>query len=209
MSNYIEGDLETADLLIYGTKSQLNEDLVEEQKDNFMSNMLPDSVAFFTKVLQLQKQIAKNRAIQIAKGAFRKVRSLWNENDIRELTTIGDFQNPPEKMKRYIMAEPTVRALWQKQLCDGYDDYCENNRDKSGEELVEYRNVMNGMILTEDDEYDHTFTIYDDPIDNYEPENKISTAEQFEIFNTWQNLRTLIAKGEEDPTSGSNDWLSV
>ena len=140
MTNFIEGDLETADLLIYGTKSQLNEDFVGEQKDNFMSNMLPDSVAFFTNVLQLQKQIAKNRAIQIAKGAFRKVRSLWNEDDIRELTTIGDFQNAPEKMKRYIMAEPTVRALWQKQLCDGYGDYCENNRDKSGEELIEYRN---------------------------------------------------------------------
>ncbi len=112
-------------------------------------------------------------------------------------------------MKRYIMAEPTIRALWQRQLCDGYNDFCEHNRKQSGEELVEYRTVMNGLYVADSDEYAHEMTIYDDPMDVYDVDNNISAAEQFEIHNTWENLRVIIAKGEEDPTSESNGWLST
>ena len=209
MANYIEGDLETADLLIYGTKSQLSEDLIDEQKEKFMDNLFPDSVAFFTKILALQKQMAKNRAIQIAKGAFRKARSLWQDDDIRELKSIGEFQNAPDRMKRFVMAEPTIRALWQRQLCDGYNDFCEYNRDQSGDDLKEYRLVMNGMVITDNEELDHEYVIYDNPLDQMDKADIITTTEQHEIFDSWRNLRTILAKGEEDPTSESNGWLSV
>lgn len=209
MAEFIDGDLETADLLIYGTQSHLSEDLVNNQMNKFMDNLLPSSVAFFTSVMNLQKQMAKNRAIQIAKGAFRKARSLWQENDIRELNDIGDFQHAPDRMKRFIMAEPTIRALWQRQLCDGYNDICEDTRELSGSELKEYRQVMSGMIETDNEDFDHSYTIYDYDEDYLDPKEIITAKEQLDIYSSWQNLRSLIALGEEDPTSETNGWLSV
>lgn len=208
MAEFLNGDLETADLLIYGTQKHLSEDLVNNQMNNFMDNLLPSSVAFFTSMMTLQKQMAKNRAIQIAKGAFRKARSLWQENDIRELKAVGEFQHAPEKMRRFIMAEPTIRALWQAQLCDGYNDLCDDERKLSGDQVGEYRQVMDGVLERQDtdSEYDYIIKQYDDIEDN---KNRISIEEQFDIYSSWQHLKSLIALGEEDPTSETNGWLSV
>ena len=211
MTNFVDGDLETADILIYGTKAYLNEDDVNSQMKDFTKDMLPDSLAFFTKMMLLQKSLARNRALQLADGALRKVRSLWQEDTIRKLDSIGDFQHAPNVMRRFLMAEPTIRALWQKQLCDGYDDIMEDTRGKADNEVQEYRQVMNGMIVSDnlDEDLDHSYTIYDYHEDQLiEPSQRLSSSDQLDIYSSWQALKHYVAVGEEDPTSESNGFLS-
>ncbi len=207
MVDVIDGDLDTVDAVLYGEQNHVNEDIVSSMQKNFMNDMLPSSVAFFTSMFALQKQLSLNRAIDLAKAGTRKIKSLWNDNEIRELQSIGDFQHAPDCMKRFIMAEPTIRAMWLKQLCCGYNDISNYNKDQSGDDLFEYREVMDGVMQMqpEDSKYDYVITHYDYPEDHLE--DRISIYKQFNIYHSWQNLRELIHKGEEDPTSEVNGYL--
>ena len=92
-------------------------------------------------------------------------------------------------MKRYVMANPEMRELYNEEVISGYDglfiDVSEGEDELEWNE--DYLTVMNGVV---DD--DGIATIYDADIELHE-------LEQFNIIDSWNNMLCMIERGI-DPT---------
>ena len=207
MAKFITADLDTFDRIIYGRKLPVSTEYLQRQRESFYNNSTPASAQFLQSAMEMDGRLRRSAAISMAKAAVRKVRSIWDSDAIRTLVNISDFQQAPDSMKRFIMAEPTTRALWQKQMCDGYGDVMEFERELSGEEVLEYRQVTDGIINLSPDDEEYEWECHSYCEEELEEDMKIITSEQMEILETWDNLKGHIEAGEEDPTSPDGGWL--
>lgn len=207
MATIINGDMDMFDQLVHGTIYRVPQEQLQAQEQQFMNSLVPSARGFFQKAWDFTAQMANNRAVHRARAAARKVQSIWETDAIRVLSTIGEFQNAPQSMRRFLMAEPTVRTMWKDQLLDGYDDAMAVTRDESNEDLLEYCQVMDGeMIETpDDDDYAYKFISFHDDILDDEPNLRITHEEKMDIRDSWDNLRNHVLYGDEDPTSPVND----
>lgn len=88
-----------------------------------------------------------------ARAFYRKAKGLCHPNAIIAFDTIPQIQAAKPLMQRYIMAEPEIRDLYHRQLCDGYSDsYVDYEPGKIGEDHYDWRRVMNGIIRDIDDD---------------------------------------------------------
>ena len=106
-------------------------------------------------------------------------------------------------MQRWIMANPDVRKLYHEQRIDGYSDTYEDIHENSiGESHYDYRRVMNGIVVDNDDEeadYGWSSVTYFE--DLAEEDRELRIDEQYDILSSWHYLQRYLAVGKEDPTS--------
>lgn len=139
-------------------------------------------------------------------ATMRKLGQVWASDMIQELETLGQFQHPPQKMRQYIMSEPSVRERFYKQRCEGYaDEYVDRFPGQIGDDDPVYRSVMDG-ILQEDEDGNCFYMDYDT---DYQDEmvEQLEVEEKDLILRTQERLRYFMNKGLEDPTSQYNAQL--
>lgn len=174
-----------------------------------MSNVFVDSGnSFITAATNMYEKFNGLEAMRIAKAAIRKVSHIFQSNSIRSLWEIGDFQQAPIIMQRYILAQPDVRSTWLDQRCDGYSgSYVNMHGNDVGEDHYDYRRVMTGIVqdVIEDGEVNWKSTIYFDQI--VEGDRELTMDEKSDILNTWDAIAYTLKRGKEDPTSSSNALL--
>ena len=174
------------------------------------THMLNQTGQFFmTQAKQVYESIQNSDAARVAKAAKRRLETMWSGNHITELRTIGEMQNAPQVMQRFIMACPEIRELFHKQNCDGYSDtYEDHQTGVIGAEHYDYRRVMDTMDIAGDcEEYDYRCINYDDP-DQFAIDETLTYLDRVAIVNTWDNIRSRLAAGlTEDPTSKFNTSL--
>lgn len=139
-------------------------------------------------------------AYRLANAALRRVTSIWDANEIRALCEIWQVQNAKPVMMEYVMAEPTIRRLYQQGLCEAYGpEYIDHNKSDIGENHVVWQRVNSGMVTigTDEDDFDWHSTTYGNSDDDT-PE--LHFEQQLDIHQTWDTIRDSISKGI-DPTS--------
>ena len=198
MANVIFGDDRVFSAAAYGVQDWRAQEFLAQQYEGLSSQLTAAGQAFFAGAKNIFEELSGSQAMRLARAAGRKVRSLWNSDEIQRLLDIGAMQHAPLTMQRWIMAEPTVRKLYQQQRCDGYGEtYRDMHPGDIGEDHYDYRRVMNGLVV-EDEQGNLTATTYFDELLD-EPE--LTIEEQIEIIDTWDALKAFLRKGEEDPTS--------
>jgi hypothetical protein len=116
------------------------------------------------------------------------------------------MQNASLTMQRWIMAEPTVRTLFHKQLCDGYSDtYVDMYPGRVGEDHYDYRRVMNGVVVPHEERGGDATTYMEDLIPD---DVELDLNDQIDIISSWQFIQAKVAERNEDPTSKYNGTLS-
>lgn len=207
MATVITGDMDMIDAMVHGTISRAPAEYLQQAQQQFLQNVIPAAHGFFEKAWDLQNRMANNRAMYAARGAARKMQSLWQHDAIRTLVTIGEFQNAPQTMRRFIMAQPTVQKMWRNQELDGYGEEFEAEEIIPIEDTLEYRQVMDGeMVETpEDDEFAYEFVCYHSDELEFDKSLILSDIEQHTIRESWRHLEDLILYGDEDPTSETNE----
>lgn len=106
-------------------------------------------------------------------------------------------------MQRYILAEPSLNSLYQKGMCYGYQDTCVMyEENKYGEDCVEYRRVMDGSLIFDDDDEGSVITYSQNDTEMYKED--LDTIDQFNIMKTWENVARMVAEGIDpsDPLLG-------
>ena len=107
-------------------------------------------------------------------------------------------------MARYVMANPTIRTLYQQNKCDGYSDsYTDLYPGTIRDDHYDYQRVMDGVVNfdTQDDRWEiKYYTDYSDQDEELSPEDK------FTILDTWNAACNVIARGL-DPTDPDKDLL--
>ncbi len=201
MAQIIQGDNSTFNALAYGETHPSTLNFIESQLYN-TTNMLTDAGQnFFQGASDIYERLNGSDAILAAKAARRAIGSIWQNQEIKHLTSIDQMQWASLPMQRWIMANPTVREKYHNQTIEGYEgSYNDSQPDAVGEDHYDYRRVMNGILVEKGDDWSSTTYIEDLETEEVE----LTLVEQVDIMDTWENVLTAIRKGGDDPTSRWN-----
>lgn len=153
----------------------------------------------------LFERLSGSGAMRMARAAKRAVGAAWMSNQIQALLDIGQMQHAPAVMQRYIMAEPTLRKRYHQQRLDGYEGtYRDLFPEDIGEEHYDYRRVMDGIVVENDDGSWYADTFVDDLLPD---DDHLDIDQQVDILDTWANMVAKVRQGGSDPTSKWNASL--
>lgn len=144
------------------------------------------------------------------RAAARSVGGMFHPNMIIDLDTISAIQGAKPVMQRYIMAEPGLRKIFHRQLCDGYSDsYVDLEPGKVGMAHYDYRRVMNNIVVpmvhedgTEGWKVTHIVE------DLREGDRELEPDEQFSILYAWE-MAKMAMEAKIDPSDIFNGSLEV
>lgn len=210
MAQIFEGGADLFDALAYGAKPHPGtQQFLSNQVNQFSANLTEAGARFVESAREVYERISNSQALRLAKAAGRRIRGIWQSDEIRALRDIGELQQAPITMQRWVMAQPDLRKLYHSQRCDGYSDtYIDMHPGVRGESHYDYRRVMDGVVVFDDEE---------DPESNYRikwyhedllPEdNELSSEEKVDIIATWDFIAHSLISGKDDPTSRHNAEL--
>lgn len=200
------GDSNTFDALVGG--------LATPELDNYLAGMNHDfsravSGTVMDRIINStassMRSMNTNTVTRTMRSLSRQLDNIWKPDIIRELNDIGELQNAPNPMIRYLMAEPTVRRRYHQNRIAGYDDrYVDLQPGVVGEQHYDYRRVNQGLYQDgPNDEY-RPVQYYDEL---HEDDRELNVEEQMFILSAHERLRAALDAGQEDPTSIYNAAL--
>lgn len=205
MAQIIDGGADLFDALAYGKPHPGTQQFIQSQLESFSNSVTDAGQRFYNNAMNLYERFSGSSAMRYANAARRNIGSIWQSDEIRQLTTIGDLQQAPLTMQRWIMAEPTVRQLYQQQRVEGYvDSYVDTHQGNIGEDHYDYRRVMQGIVV-DDDKDDWSATTYYDEL--LPEDQELLLEEQVDILVSWESVVQKLREGRSDPTSRWNSDL--
>ena len=207
MINVIVGDTNTFTAHAYGVLDPMTVDWCNQRAMAVRETLMPEvRAAFETMKGTVFDSIAYSDVARMAKAASRSLGALWQEDNIRLLSTIGELQHTPATMIPWVMAHPTIRKLYQEQSIAGFDDlYFDPIPHDTDEENQMYRAVRNGVFLPTGNEDEEVAVEY---LAEFEEVGlTLDIYDQQSILDTWEHMLAHIRAGKEDPTSRYNAML--
>lgn len=205
MANVSIGSYDVFNSMVNGVQSRENLSFLEQRLGEFRDRLTDAGRRVADRARELFDSYDFEGIQRQVRAFKRKMEHRWDRNDIRPLRTIGDLQQAGLQMQRWLMANPTVRRMWQKERCDGWSrSYVDMEPGALGESHTDYKKVMNG--LAQQDEEDNTyFVTYFDAIEDGREE--LDLDQQLDIRESWSWIEHYLKQGGDDPTSPTNASL--
>lgn len=144
------------------------------------------------------QHVFNDQAFRIAHAAIRQIQSLWGQDVIQPLNELWQLQNAPNTMVRWLMANPTVRTLYQQERCAAYGErYVDAQPGAIGWDHLDYRLLNNGIVVETEDGWEATNMYVDS--DEYEAA-QLTFQHQRQILAAWSLQDCAVEEGR-DPTS--------
>ena len=207
MAQIIQGGAAMFNAVQYGRQSQEAVNFIQRQFDNISLQLNEAGRAFYQSARDSFEDLNNDYATRLLRAAGRSIEGLFMHDRIQEISSIGQFQHAPPVMQRWIMAEPTLRALHVANRIEGYSDtYLDLDPGKVGPAHYDYRLATNGLIfVSEPDENGDTEWHATSHWGALLPDDReLQFAEQLDIQATWRHLRERLENSDEDPTSRYN-----
>jgi len=198
---------------IRGGNNALNA-MLYKQPDNRVINYLQDHIQsammstanagsqFMSTMQDLYHKFNNSDIINAGKALLFKTGSHMNQTVIYPVA-YDNFNNANLIMQRYIMANPDVDKLHQRNMCYGFQDTYINPSPYHGKESMEYMQVMDGVL-----QFDSSGEGFTEHYSYYhsDEDSELDIYDKISVLDTWDNLHRLIAEGI-DPTSPDGDML--
>lgn len=129
------------------------------------------------------------------------------DNPYIELLSFKQLQEANVTMQRWIMSNPNVRRLYLDQNIDGYSSTYKNiSGNTIGEDDYNYRRVMDGVLVSNDDDY-WKISYY---LDELLPGDKeLTHYEKTKIINTWNAIDWILNNCDFDFTNKSDEPVKI
>jgi hypothetical protein len=194
----VSGGTAAWNAIAYGQQNPLNLGYFKNQLENIGQNLNEQAKIFYQDVQSLYDKFNSSEAMRLMRSAMKSAASLFNDNIIRPLTSTDELQNASIQMQRWVMANPVIRQMYHNQECDGYSDtYVDMEPGKIGEAHYDYRRVMDGIVVCDEDQ--ESFTQYFE--DLHEGDRDLILSEQSDILTTWSFMEAMVKALKDDPTS--------
>lgn len=199
----ITGGARTFSALAYQNQHPDNQNYFARKLTEFSANLTDAGAAFFSDAAAIYDKFNGSEAMQLARAAVRKVKGIWDRDDVRAMTEIDQTQNAKPVMQRWLMANPTVRHVWQEQRCDGFSDtYKDMHPGTIGESHYDYRRVMDGLLVEIKDEDGEDSWMISHYVDELLPGDiPLELEDQLDIGTTWAFVEMYMKAGGRDPVS--------
>jgi len=199
MVQVIQAGPEAFDLLLYPEQSPINTMYLQNQFNRFTETLTEAGNTFMQGAKQLFEYAQNNDLIRQAKAAIRTAKAYFHPNMVRSLETLEELQAATPVMQRWIMAQPDIRSLYQRQLLDGYGETYADLHTGVGVEHYDYRRVMHGVGVDVDDGEEWVVHLY--PDDLVDGDRELEWNERVDILRTWDILEMYAKARQEDPTN--------
>jgi hypothetical protein len=205
MAQVIAGGNAAVQALLYGEVHPGTDRFFENQRGTSFGTLTQSAATFAREAIEKFGFMASDRTKRLIGEVRRAASWAWHGDYIRPLRTPDEIQLAAPRMIRYVMADPVVRRMYQKQTIAGYDDrYVDCEPGAIGEDHRDYRRVMDGIVVVDEHPNEdgdigwHADTWADDLL---EDEKDLEFSEQMDILETWACVRRSIAERLRDPTS--------
>lgn len=198
MAQFYEGGAAMYDALVYSQPHPNTIQFLQNQAQNFYQTLTDAGRRFADAASSFYDSIGLSYGVQQLRALGRMVKNIWQPDQIRPLVTLEDFQSAPPVMQRWVMAEPTLRALYQKQLVEGYaGQYVDRFQGRIGDDHYDYRLITSGVVQETEDGY-RARTYYEELLPN---EKNIAPIDKMDVACTFDRLRALLLQPSVDPSS--------
>lgn len=195
----VSGGTAAWDAIAYGQQNPNNLQYFKNQLQSIGQTLNEQAKDFYKDIHDIYDRFTNSDAMRLMRTAMKSAASLFNDNIIRSLTDIDQFQNASYQMQRWVMANPVIRKMYHDQQCEGYiDTYIDNEPDKIADNHYDYRRVMQNVVVCDEDEGEYFKTYLEDLLPG---DRELTIDEQSDIFITWENLQAMIKAKQSDPTS--------
>lgn len=193
------------DYLLYPEQNQMTLNYLQGQLSNFGNNVTDIGRQFLEQTRAVYDKVNDSSVVRAARAALRGAKGLFHPNIIVPLETLEEIRNAQPIMQRYVMAEPTIREVYHRQLCDGYyPTYQDMEPGKVGEAHYDFRRVMDGIIVETDDNWKAT-NYYEDILSE---DKELTFQEKSYVISTWDMIRMFMDAGE-DMTNPEGGQLGI
>jgi hypothetical protein len=196
-ANVIRGGTHEFDSILYPQQNQRNDDYIKQTLMNIPTTLVNAGTDLFTRALETYKTINSSEMVTRARNALRAAKGVLSNNTIIPLLDVSSMQSASLFMQRWIMAEPTIRNIYNEQLCDGYSStYQDMHPGDIGEDHYDWRRVMDGVV-----QYNEKSSFVKFYIENLvEGDRELIHDEKVDILSTWDIMKMAVSSGMEDPT---------
>lgn len=178
---------------------QFIEQRLMEKLSSFGSMVTDFGKSFMDKSLKAFNDFHGSDALRAAQAAMRKAGTYFQSNTIRPLRNIEELQTAPEKMQRYLMADIETRELFHAQRIDGYSGtYVDMHPNDIGRGHYDYRRVVEGMLLDDDENDFKVSYFFEDPV---EGDIELNHEQKVDVLNAWDLMRQYREATRDDGTS--------
>lgn len=144
-----------------------------------------------------------------ARKIVRNIRGVFDENGIVEMDSLSSLQKAKPLMQRYLMANPAVRRLYQRQLIDGYSDsYQSRWTHELAFDDYDFRRVFSGVLRDEGEGEDYRWKITV-CVDDLIPGDRELEADEKNIIIDAMALQIDALRKGKDPTDIFNGDLPI
>lgn len=195
--------LDSFDYFIYPDQNPVNQGYFYNQVYNVANAINDFGRNFMQATKEIYEKINDSNAIRAAKAALRYAVGLAHPNAIVEFRTLDEIRAAQPVMQRYIMANPKVRELYDRQIIDGYSDtYFDNEPGFMKAMHYDFRRVMDGIVQDGlDDEGNYEWVSHQYMEDLLDQDRDLELIEKVKILNTWEIIEQFMVSGSEDPTN--------
>nr|DAN66572.1 MAG TPA: hypothetical protein [Caudoviricetes sp.] len=124
-----------------------------------------------------------------------KQRAVRDFDDIQAYASLDDFVMATPRMRRWIIANPSLRKRYRRKELSGWDNEVQDDLQFTPEEHPDYQYVTNGMLI--DDKYTEYVNVF---VENIRDTEELSFSERTDVVLTWDTAEKLIEQ-RYDPTS--------
>ena len=193
------GNTDSFDMLAFPMQNPANAHYIQHQLANFSQSLTDIGRKFIETSQQIYERVNDSNVLRTARAAIRMAGGMFHPNEIVELTTLQELRFAQPIMQRYIMAEPNLRELYNKQQCDGYSDsYANIDPGCIKEDHYDYRRVMHGIIVDKvDEEGNDTWSATQYYQENRGDDIELPFDEQVAILQTWDIVKLFVNAGAD------------
>lgn len=197
MVRIMDGDDHDFATLAFGQPHPSTLTYFQDSINNAISATQHTGSQFFDKAKEAYNNFFGHEAMRRAKAAIYRAGSVFIQDEIIELRDLSMIQFAQEQMRNYIMSDPHIQNLYQKNLIEGYAErYSNLENGASGEDSQFYRAVHDGLVYEDEEGYTRFDTWFSEDLSR-----DLELDEQVDILQTQLRVQALIKLGKEDPTS--------
>lgn len=191
------GDVDSLHYAMFEDHPQ-NQFYLVNQLNNFSHSLNEVGRKFMEETKTIYERLNNSEAIRAAKNAARKISGILHPNTIMYMGDINMLRNAQPIMQRYIMAQPDVRNLYHRQLCDGYSDtYVDYQPNIVGRDHYDYQRVVNDVIREFETEEGISWKIESFTDDDHFLEGELSFSQKSDILSTWDIIEMFLGRKED------------
>lgn len=188
--------------MMYGLPTQQTLNYLQGQMANLQqlsATFGNAATQFVDRARQMYEKFNGEDALRKARAALNKLDTIWQQDIVYEMTTVGQMQQAKPVMQRWIMAQPDLRKLYMQQRCYGYaDSYVDYDPGNVGRDHYDWRRVMNGMAVVDEDG-DTRISIFMD--EHRKDDMPLSHDDKVRIQTCWDFAKHFLEIGDDDFTN--------